>query len=345
MENVSFHPTVSIVIGVYNGADKIGKCLQSMLDQTYPKDAYDVIVVENGSTDNTIEVVKQYPVRLYQSEVRGLARARNLGIAQSSAEIIVTTDADCYADPNWLAELTLPYQDPQVGGVGGAILAYKSGERNNIEQFSEDYSPLVNFQSGDNEFLPRLCGAHASYRREDILHIGGYTPWMITGEDVDIAWRIQLQTGKKLVYAPKAVIYHHHRSTRAGLARQYRQYGFGEILLDTMFKDYPGYPRTRAFQFKRILGQITVLPKYILSAMKRSILYRQGRIDSYQASIPGLWYLIERRNIRGKIEGMLATNWMTGYQKVQNQDIDATIATFYGGEKKSKHRKSIEKAG
>ena len=96
----AFVPTVSIIIGVYNGADTIAACLESLLSQNYPADAYDIIVVENGSTDSTTEIVERYPVRLYHNSIRGLAAARMFGIARSEAEIVAFTDADCIADPN-----------------------------------------------------------------------------------------------------------------------------------------------------------------------------------------------------------------------------------------------------
>jgi glycosyltransferase involved in cell wall biosynthesis len=323
-------PTVSIVIGVYNGADKISRCLESLLNQTYPADAYEIIVVENGSTDNTTEIVKKYPVRLYHNSVRGLAPARNFGLAQSTGDIVATTDDDCIADPNWLTELVKPYADPEVGGVGGAILAYNGGARNPIEIFSDKHAPLVNYMSGENEFLPHLCGAHASYRRHLLNQIGGFNPRMLTGEDIDVSWRIQLETGKKLAYTPKAIIYHHHRTTQTGLARLYRHYGFGEILLDTMYGQYPGYPRHLSFQLWRILNQATTLPRYALSVVIRQIRLITGRATPYQALEPRLWFLIESSNIRGKIEGLFATRFMKDAQPILEMDRDELIARLYG---------------
>jgi glycosyltransferase involved in cell wall biosynthesis len=332
-----FTSKVSIIIPVYNGELTIKNCLDSLLAQDYPSENLDVIVVNNCSTDNTVEIVAAYPVQLYHCDERGPAAARNFGIARTDAEIIAFTDADCVAESNWITELVRPYTDSKVGGVGGEIFPFQHPEETGIELFSAEFAPLVNYSGGENEFLPHLYTSNASYRRKLLNTVGGFKPELVTCEDVDLSWRIQLETGARLEYAPTAIIYHHHRSSRAGLARQYRQYGFGEILLDTIFKDYKGYPRSRAFQIKRILGQLAALPRYILSGIKRSILFRLGRIDSYQASVPWLWYLVERRNIRGKIEAMIATSWMTGTQKVRNQDVDTLIATFYGGEKKHKN--------
>jgi glycosyltransferase involved in cell wall biosynthesis len=325
-----FAPTVSVVIGVYNGADMIGDCLESLLEQNYPCDAYDIIVVENGSTDNTAEVVKRYPVRFFQNEVRGLAPARNLGLENSEADIVMTTDADCIVHPDCLAELAKPYADPEIGGVGGAILAYDDGDRNIIETFSDENAPLVNYVSGEHEFLPRLCGAHASYRRHLLNQIGGFNPNMLTGEDVDISWRIQLETGTRLAYAPKAIIYHHHRASRVGLARQYRHYGFGEILLDTMYGKYPDYPRDLKFQIRRMLGQAATLPRYVLSMAIRKVRLATGRATPYEAAVPGLWFLIESSNIRGKLEGLVMTRFMTNAQPILEMDRATLVAHLYG---------------
>ena len=324
-----FAPAVSIIIPVYNGAGTIAACLESLLNQTYPADAYEVIVVENGSTDDTTKIVEKYPVRLFHSDKRGPAPARNLGLARSEANIVAFTDADCIADPNWLSELIKPYADPEIGGVGGAILPYDHADRTIVEMFSEAHSPLVNFISGENEFLPHLYTANASYRRSLLNKVGGFNPNLVTAEDVDLAWRLQLQTDVKLHFASEAIIYHHHRSTRTGLARQYRQYGFGEILLDTMYGEYPGYPRSRWYQVRRILSQIAVLPRYALSAMLRQVRLATGRVTHYEAAVPQLWFLIESSNIRGKLEGLIATRFMRDAQPALNMEAKVLITRFF----------------
>jgi glycosyltransferase involved in cell wall biosynthesis len=322
-------PFVNVIVPVYNGADTIAACLESLLRQTYPADAYEVIVVENGSTDDTTRVVEQYPVRLFHSEGRGPASARNFGLARSEADIVAFTDADCIADSNWLSELVKPYVDPTIGGVGGAILAYDHPDRTIVEMFSEEHSPLVNFMSGENEFLPHLYTANASYRRSLVNRVCGFNPHLVTAEDVDLAWRLQLQTGAKLHHAPQAVIYHRHRSTRTGLSRQYRQYGFGEVLLDTMYGQCPGYPRSRRYQVRRILSQMAALPRYALSAVLRQDRLATGRATPYQAAVPTLWFLIESSNILGKLEGLVATRFMSDAQPVLNIEAEVLISRFF----------------
>jgi glycosyltransferase involved in cell wall biosynthesis len=328
-----FTHSVSVVVPVYNGAETISACLESLLTQDYPAEAYEIIVVENGSNDNTTQVVEKYPVRLYHSDKRGPSPARNYGIARSEADIVAFTDADCIADPKWLQKLAQPYINPEIGGVGGAILAYTHGDRNEVQKFLDEYSPLVNFVSGQGEFMPHLYTANASYRRHLLNQVRGFNPRLVTIEDVDLAWRLQLQTGAKLQYAPRAVIYHHHRTTRAGLARQYRHYGFGEILLDTMYGQYPEYPRNRTYQFRRLMGQIAALPCYALSAIIRRVRLATGRATPYQAVVPGLWLLVESNNIRGKLEGLIATRFMTDTRPVLNLEADVLIPRLYPSRK------------
>jgi glycosyltransferase involved in cell wall biosynthesis len=320
-----------VIIPVYNGETTIARCLDSLLAQTYPPTLYNIIVVENGSTDRTADVVAAYGsrVRLLRSPERGPAAARNLGIAGSQSDIIAFTDADCIADSNWLAELVSPYDDPEVGGVGGKIEAHRHPNRNPVEKFSDEHSPLINFESGEGEFLPHLYTANASYRRALLEQAGTFNSRMATGEDVELSWRVQLKTRARLSYNEKAVIYHHHRSDLRKLAKQYRQYGFGEILLDTLFRQCPGYPRGLGFQVKRIWGQCRALPRYLLSIGIRYLRLRRGLLSPDEAMKPRFLLLIEANNILGKLEALLATRLMRTTRRVFGQDIETYIERFY----------------
>jgi glycosyltransferase involved in cell wall biosynthesis len=324
-------PTVSIIVPVYNGEATIHQCLDSLLAQTYPADLYDIIIVENGSTDRTVEVVTGYSprVQLLRSSERGPAAARNLGISGSQADIIAFTDADCIADANWLEELVSHYVQPHIGGVGGKIEAYRHSERNAIERFSDENSPLINFESGAGEFLPHLYTANASYRRSLLNEAGFFNAMMATGEDVELSWRVQLTCKARLSYNEKAVVYHRHRSNRSKLAKQYRQYGFGEILLDTMFRQCPGYPRTLGFQLKRIWGQCRALLRYVLSILVRGLRLRLGLTSRDEALKPQLLFLIEANNILGKLEALRMTRFMRTTSDVFDHDMKSYIKRFY----------------
>lgn len=322
-------PTVSVIVPVYNGAKTIEGCIQSLLEQNYPRDLFDITVVENGSTDATSAIVAVYPVQLLHCPERGPAAARNLGISCSKGEIVAFTDSDCIAHPDWLLELVKPYTDSSVVGVGGAILASTHSDRNLYERFSEEHSPLVNFISGEHEFLPHLYTANASYRRDALNKVGDFNPHLITGEDVDLAWRIQLLTGLSLQYNPEAIIFHRHRATRTGLGRQYRNYGFGEIVLDTLYGHHHNYPRSRQFQIRRIAKQMAVLPRYIVSGVIRYWMFVRGRISSEQAAMPFLWLLIESHNVRGKLDAMFVTRLMTSTAFLFKSRPESYINRYY----------------
>ncbi len=312
MDRLTSPLTVSVIVPVYNGAETIVACLESLLAQDYPVDYYEIIVVENGSTDNTSDVVGRYPaVRLLHSPLRGPGPARNYGIARSEAKIIAFTDADCIAEPDWLTELVKGYTSPEIGGVGGKITAYEHSELTSVERFSCEHSPLINFVSGEDEFLPHLYTANASFLRELLNQVNGFNPRLMTAEDVDLSWRIQLNASAKLTYCDDAIIHHHHRATTKGLARQYRQYGFGEILLDTLYNKYEKYPRAGAYQVKRILAQLMALPRYVMSMFVRKLRFLLGRADLYRVLEPRYCFMIESNNIFGKMEGLIATRWMT----------------------------------
>ena len=325
----TFTLTISVIVPVYNGARTISTCIESLLSQNYPSEAYEIIVVDNGSTDDTIGIVSKYPVKLFKCSQPGPAATRNFGIAQSKAEIIAFTDADCVADVNWLSELVLPYKNPDVGGVGGEIAAYVHNGGNDVERFSDEKPPLVNFISGKHEFLPHLYTANASYRRTLLNTVNGFNSNLITGEDVDLSWRFQLETHVKLEYMPQAIIYHRHRTSKLDLAKQYRQYGFGEIILDTIYQNYANYPRGRKYQIKQIIKQVVALPRYVASMVLWKIRQVRGKASPYQAAVPRLWFLIESNNILGKIEGLWVTRFMTSSGSVLKLDKTSLIKRLY----------------
>lgn len=329
----TYFPTVTVVVPVYNGAMTIAACLESLAAQTYPANRYEIVVVENGSDDDTAAVVARYPVRLFHNEVRGPAAARNRGIQESQSELIAFTDADCIVSPDWLEELVKPFLDPAVGAVGGDIQPYRHKGRTHVELFSDEYSPWATYLSGEHEFLPQIYTPNAAYRRTLLNAVQGFNEQMLTGEDVEISWRIQMATNTKFAYTAQAVVYHHHRSTRQGLCRQYRQYGFGEILLDTLFGQHPGYPRSLKTQVRRLLGQTAALPRYIVSGLLRRVRLARGRVTPYEANVPWIWLLAESSNIRGKIEGLIATHFMTNSQAAFNIQAETFIRRMFPSRK------------
>ena len=114
-------PRVSVVIPVLNGEDMIRECLGSLLRLDYPVARREILIVDNGSTDRTAEIIREFPVRYLREEERGPSKARNLGIVKSQGDIVAFTDVDCVPTRGWLQELVRGFQSAEVGGVAGEI--------------------------------------------------------------------------------------------------------------------------------------------------------------------------------------------------------------------------------
>jgi len=229
-------PFVSIIVPVFNGEHVIADCIESLLNQDYPK--YEIIVVDNNSTDNTAKIIKQYPVKyLLEDKIQSSYAARNKGIIHSQGEILAFIDADCIASKTWLREGVKLFVKPDVGCVAGEIVAYKPKKK--IEIFFEN----TNFFSvkrllNKYSFLPAAVTANAFYRRKVFELIGLFDSNTITAGDIDLSWRMQLFTKYKIAPAEKAVVYHRHRKTYLSLLKQHKRYGYGTIYIGVRYKRF-----------------------------------------------------------------------------------------------------------
>lgn len=301
-------PFVSIIVPVYNGEQTIEACLDSLVNQDYPPDLYEIIIVDNNSTDRTCGIIQKYPVTLlHERKIQTSYAARNKGILAARGELVAFTDADCIAASGWLRELVAPFNEATIGGVGGQVL--DSNPQNEVEQFICSLHLFSHYRKEDS-YLPVLMTNNAAYRRESLLALGSFNDQLYTGADIDMAWRIQL-TGAWVVYAPQAVIYHVHRSTLRGMARQFRRHGFGEIFLDAMYKNEPDYKRTPKQQLTQMGRQFLALFTYGRSLLYRGLTWRIRRKDRMYALTPFFRLVIEGNNLWGKVLGLWATRFFT----------------------------------
>jgi len=224
--------SVSVVFATYNRKEMLKECLDSLCNQTYPKDKYEIIVVNDGSTDGTEEVLREYEekapckFRWFTQKNQGVAAALNHGIKKAIGEIICFTGDDCIADEKWIKELVKALDDEKIGGVGGRIEAY------NPETLVEKYGgKIVNQEANINVFV--LTGS-SLFRKNVIEKIGGFDENLRRCEDIDFGIRIKLE-GYELKYAPKAIVYHRHRCTFRGLIKQHYEYGIGMAMLNKKY--------------------------------------------------------------------------------------------------------------
>jgi cellulose synthase/poly-beta-1,6-N-acetylglucosamine synthase-like glycosyltransferase len=217
---------------VYNSALTIEECIKSLLNIEYPKDKYEIIIVDNNSTDTTVEIVKKYPVKLLHEGKQSSYAARNLGIKNAKGEIVAFTDADCIVNKDWLKQLVKNLEDETTAGVGGEIIAYNP--KTIVERYSVEGDILSQKSFFESEFvnlkMPFIATANSAYKKEILNEIGLFDDSFTSGGDVDLSWRITFK-GYRIVYEPKAIVYHRHRTTLYGLFKQFFRYGEGHAKL------------------------------------------------------------------------------------------------------------------
>ncbi len=199
---------ISVIIPAYNAEASIAGCIRALEDQTLSRESYEIIVVNDGSTDNTGNIARTYGIQVFDQENQGPAVARNEGVKRARGEIIVFTDSDCIADPHFLEEMTLPFSNSSVVGVKGAYRTRQTGIWARFAQveFMERYSKLSRSESID--FVDSYA---AAFRKMVFTQVGGFDAHfpVANNEDVDLSYKIA-RLGHPMVFNPKAIVYHTH---------------------------------------------------------------------------------------------------------------------------------------
>ena len=232
-------PFFSIIIPTYNNTEQLAICLQSVVDLDYPRDRFEVIVVDDGSDVPPEDVVhsfgKQLDITLLTQPNAGPAAARNTGVAQAKGECLAFTDDDCFPSVSWLSSLASCFLDAPDCAIGGRTINALS---NNL--FSTASQTIIDFVYAYYNDDPR----HARFLASNNLALpakafkvtGGFDPMLRTSEDRELCER-WLHQGYRMIFAPEAVIYHSHALTFRTFWRQHLNYGRG------------------AFRFRRKLAQ------------------------------------------------------------------------------------------
>jgi len=231
---------VSVIVPVYNAEKTISMCIESLLNMEYSNK--EIIVVDNGSTDKTVEIARKYNVKILSERRRNSYIARNTGVREAHGEIIAFTDADCVVDKFWCKNLVKHYYREDVGGVGGPILPYawpyiSYYPTNIIEKFAvmshktafPDHSSMskkYHELRRKNNVLHSgtIYTANASFRKDILVRLGGFDEKFFSGGDIDLSYRI-LKSGYKLIWDNDAVVYHIPRASFKGLLKQFYRYG------------------------------------------------------------------------------------------------------------------------
>jgi cellulose synthase/poly-beta-1,6-N-acetylglucosamine synthase-like glycosyltransferase len=231
-------PNISIVIPAYNEENNILACVNSLKAQDLPRDDHEIIVVDNNSTDNTLEIVKGLDISYAIECKKGPAAARNTGITLSKGYIIAFIDADCVATKDWLKNVVSGFENSDVGCVAGCITAMEDDNISPLERFLIKKGHLSQKQHIEHLFLPFAATANAAYRKEVFDKVGLFDQELLIGEDADLSWRMQLFTDYKLRYIPEAAVFHPYESRPKELFRQKRRHAYGSVMLYKKYRKY-----------------------------------------------------------------------------------------------------------
>jgi cellulose synthase/poly-beta-1,6-N-acetylglucosamine synthase-like glycosyltransferase len=232
-------PFVSVIVPVRDGASTIAACLDAILATDYPADRREILAVDNASRDGTADLIRARPVRYLRESARGVSNARNRGIAEAQGEICAFLDADCVVEPQWLTELVRPFEDPEVGSVGGNLEhapPTNAAERQAVRLLGD----WQQFAFASNPAYP--ITANAAYRRDVLERIGSFDPHMVRAQDVELGLRFQERSGLRLAFAERATAHHRNRSTQSGFFRQQLGWAYGAGLVGIKYEAMGGDP-------------------------------------------------------------------------------------------------------
>lgn len=232
--------TVSIVIPAYNGEAVIGRCVEACLAQEYDG-VIEVVVVDDGSTDRTADVVTRYPVRYIHQVNSGPATARNAGVQASRGELICFTDSDCAPERQWVAKLVAEFDDPAVGAVGGS---YDIGNPESLLARCV-HEEIVQRHTHMPRSVNYLGGFNVCYRRKAFEGVSGFEESFRTAsaEDNDLSYRVH-KDGWSLRFNPQTRVSHLHPERLGRYLRSQFWHGYWSMKL---YRRHPDMARGDAY--------------------------------------------------------------------------------------------------
>lgn len=253
----------SVIVPAYNASRTIKMCLEALMGQFMPREEYEVIVVDDGSTDDTARIIREFPVKYVRQENRGPATARNRGVAEARGEIILFTDSDCVPEKNWIEEMAKPFRNSDVAAVKGAYRTLQSGVMARFSQleFEERFEMLKKADSID-----MVDTYSAAFRKEVFTGAGGFdTSFPVANnEDTELSYRLA-KAGHRMVFNPNAIVSHlNHPDSVKRYARLKFWRGYWRMVVykrfpEKMVKD-TYTPQTLKFQILMVIVLLACVP-------------------------------------------------------------------------------------
>jgi len=228
----------SVLVCARNEEDTVGACIKSLISQDFPKEDYEIVVVDDCSMDGTASILKGFSgeVKYVRNrKPRGRAYSRNRALNESEGDVVCFIDADAYADRKWLSNLTGPYEGKAIGGktfpkemlggVGGFVGIWNRDSL--VARYSEEGGiRFVRIQQGSKVALSQVGfgTCNIAYPRPLIERVGGFDEGLVLGSDLDVNLKI-IDAGFIFAYNPDARVYHKHPDSAIKLVRKWFEKG------------------------------------------------------------------------------------------------------------------------
>lgn len=232
--DTEYSPSVSVVIPVKDRARDLQRCLESLSSLQYPREKLEVIVVDDGSRDGSLDVAKTQGTVVLSSGGEGLgpAMARNVGAKVARGEILAFIDSDCVAKKDWLSQLLPVFGDAEIAAVGGMVAGLCT--TSSLDRYEEVMSSLnLGFrerfarEGSDTFYLP---SCNLLVKKSAFFEADCFNSAMHVGEDVDLSYRLR-DRGWRIAYVPAGEICHAHRNGYLAFMRRRFDYGTSEEML------------------------------------------------------------------------------------------------------------------
>jgi len=213
---------ISVIIPAYNAAESLKSCLLALKRQSLDQSLYEIIVVNDGSTDDTAKIANDLGARVINQQRSWPAAARNLGVDKASGDIICFTDADCSPNSDWLEQMLSPLEDDEIIACKGA---YTTEQRSLVARFVQlEYEDKYDLLSRQ-KYIDFIDTYSAAYRKEILQANGGFDSQFQYLEDQELSFRLAAR-GHKMVFQPQAVVVHLHSDTLVKYARKKFRIGY-----------------------------------------------------------------------------------------------------------------------
>lgn len=212
---------VSVIIPTKNSEKTLGECLKSLKNQTYPKNKYEIIIIDDHSTDRTVDIAKKYRAKIIIS-YGPPGRQRNRGISKARGKTIGFIDSDCIAKKNWISEGVKYFISDEIAVVGGPNLTpkndpfisqcigYVSSSKIGTGSMSARYVKDGFYARDADE--TNLISCNMFVLKRAIKKVGGFSEILFPNEENELMFRIK-RGGYKLIYVPSLLVWHHRRAS------------------------------------------------------------------------------------------------------------------------------------